>query len=464
VYTTRRPKGEPVMRFTAAILFLGLFVGAAFYYWSLFAIAHERRLIRRWVLGWVLKGLLVPVALWVVLSAGISVRAPTWLPQIAAAKASGAGWLGAYLRATASGLMIIGSYWAAVTFGWLVALIYKYGEEPGRVFGAGALWGVLLFPMSCVVFFLAGLPGIGFVALFWLVPIAHATLSQNPARRPAPLYSSAIAKIHRGNYAAAEADVIRELEKCEHDFDGWMMLADLYANRFGEFAEAERTLRELADQPSLTPSQLATVLQRLADWHLHRDDPAAARRVLEEICARLPDTRLARLAHLRIEQLPTICQRLRERREALPIHLPAPGTTLLATGAPDQTQINRVQAAAQANQCVERLNQNPNDVAVREELARLLAERLERVDQAIEQMELLLDMPGQPDKKKAEWLALIAAWQIRYRRDPDAGRTFLERIICEFPRTAPAFEAQQRLMLLKTEARLRKTRTGPAVS
>ena len=59
-------------------------------------------------------------------------------------------------------------------------------------------------------------------------------------------------------------------------------------------------------------------------------------------------------------------------------------------------------------------------------------------------------------EKRAEWLSLIAAWQLRHRRDPAAARLVLQRLIREYPDTAQAFAAQRRLNLLKAEAETRK--------
>src|SRR2546430_11587326 len=53
----------------------------------------------------------------------------------------------------------------------------------------------------------------------------------------------------------AELEVLHELEKCEEDFDGWLMLAELYARHFHDLPEADRTIRELCGQPNVTRSE-----------------------------------------------------------------------------------------------------------------------------------------------------------------------------------------------------------------
>src|SRR2546430_17506194 len=102
----------------------------------------------------------------------------------------------------------------------------------------------------------------------------------------------------------AELEVLHELEKCEEDFDGWLMLAELYARHFHDLPEADRTIRELCGQPNVTGIQISLALHRLADWHLDLGaDPLSARNALAEICQRWPGTHFARMAQLRINQL-----------------------------------------------------------------------------------------------------------------------------------------------------------------
>src|SRR5262249_26080226 len=156
-----------------------------------------------------------------------------------------------------------------------------------------------------------------------------------------------------GKYSEAEWEIIRELEKCEDDFEGWLMLAELYANNYRDIHEAERTIMEICDQPTLTPSQLSIALHRLADWQLKiGSDPDAARRSLQIVVDRLRGSHLARMAQLRMNQLPQSKEELREQEQARPIPLPALGDKLEAAGMSEEPKMERHQAAAQANACV----------------------------------------------------------------------------------------------------------------
>jgi hypothetical protein len=182
-------------------------------------------------------------------------------------------------------------------------------------------------------------------------------------------------------------------------------------------------------------------------------DPVAARRALQKICDRLPGTHLARMAHLRMNQLPATAAEFRQQQAPRPLPLPALGDSLDDEPAPPESQLEKEDAVAAANACVGTLKQNPNNVPARERLARLFTERLQQPDLGIEQITLLLNMPEQPEGQRAEWLGLLAAWQIKYRQDSEAARGILERIMREFPKTPQALAAQRRLQLLDAELR-----------
>jgi hypothetical protein len=109
---------------------------------------------------------------------------------------------------------------------------------------------------------------------------------------------------------------------------------------------------------------------------------------------------------------------------------------------------------------VEKLRQNPDNIDAREDFARLLAEHLGQVQTALDQVKLLLDMPNQPENKRAQWLGLMAAWQITHLKDTESGKATLQRLVRDFPHTPQAFVAQQRLSTMAVEERLRRARAA----
>ncbi len=259
-----------------------------------------------------------------------------------------------------------------------------------------------------------------------------------------------------GKYSEAEWEIINQLEKCDDDFEGWMMMADLYANHFHNLSEAEQTVLEICDQPRTTTSQLSVALHRLADWQLKvAQDPDAARRALQIICDRLHGTHLARMAQLRINQLPATAEDLREEHSAKPIPLPALGANLDEEPPPPGSELDYDNAVELATGLVEKLKEAPNNVGAREKLARLFAEHLNKADLGIEQLSMLLTMPDQSDGKRVEWLSLTAAWHLKYRHDAALGRRYLERIVQEFPQSPQAFAAERRLRLMRAELKVK---------
>jgi hypothetical protein len=254
-----------------------------------------------------------------------------------------------------------------------------------------------------------------------------------------------------GKYTDAEQEIIRQLEHAETDFDGWLLLAELHATRFGEILEAEKIILDLCLQPETSPSQVSVALQKLADWQLNlAKDHEAAARTLQLICDRLPGTHLAHMAELRRSQL----LENRHPAEKRPIPVPVLPSIMPALQVAAATESSHQTAAlAQINQLSERLTQNPNNISDREQLARLLAEPLGKPDLAIEQIELLLDLTAQPDVKRVEWLTLIAGWQIQLLQDEVAAQVTLTRIVKEFPGSPQAFTAQRRLNLNRAAAK-----------
>jgi hypothetical protein len=442
---------------TLFLLFLSIaLVGAAWAMVWRFTPERDSPKSLHWLLSWLLKGLIVPLAIWAVMNVGISRNLQPFMPQVQAAQNSGGGWLAEFLRVLTDGMFVISSSWTAGTLGWTLAKAADGVTGQARANFKALCWtcciGMVLPAVGLVL--LGGWPTLGLAATAILAPIAgYAPAILHTKKRP-PMYSRAIARMKLGKYTEAEWEIIRELENCEDDSQGWMMLAELYATHFHDLAEAERTILELCDQPRTTPSQLSVALHRLADWHLKlRADPYAAKWVLQIICDRLKGTHLAHMAQLRINQLPATAEEFREEQSAKPIRLPALGDSLDEEPVGPESKLERYKAAELANARVTKLTQDPNNVPAREKLARLFAEQLDRADLGIEQIALLLDLPDQPEARRAEWLGLCAAWHLKYRQDFSAAREILERLVREFPQTPQALAAQRRIRLIDERVR-----------
>lgn len=415
----------------------------------------RKAVIAEW--PWFIKGFALPALMWMLMNIGLSFQLQAFMPSIQKAQNAGSTWFGTFLGVSGTGIFLIASYWAPVTIGWLLfregRTLQGEARKEFRAFCLTCLAGTAL-PVLWLVW-VGGWYTAGFGALLIGLPIAGygKSILRKPKQRP--MYSRAIARMKFGKYSDAEMEIIRQLEHAENDFDGWLMLADLYATQFKDIAEAEQIILEVCDHPKVTPSQISIALHKLADWQLTvANDPEAADRTLQVVKARLPNTHLARMAELRRGQLPHSRRELQEQRQ--PRHIPLPA--LNDSSDVVASSITPEQATAQMNQLIEQLTRNPNNVVDREKLARLLAEPLGKVDVAIEQLELLVQMQDQIEVKRAEWLSLIAAWQLKLQQDESASVGTLERIVREFPHTPQAFAAHRRINLLRAEAAARQAR------
>ena len=338
------------MNIVAAIILGTVFIVVAFHFWDRFAEEDEDNPeIRRWFVSWAGKGLVVPTAVWILMNAGVSLHFPPFVPQIAIAQAAGK-WLGEFLDWVGLGFWIISSWWSAMTVVWLAATLFQRAESRHEFFATSAFWSFFLIPIALGLFYYGGWSVLGVAVMVWIVPVVHFTLPLAVRKKVPPVYSRAVAKMKFGKYEEAELEVIQQLEKCEDDFDGWMMLAELYANQFKDLPTARRTICETCSQPNVTGSQLSVALQRLADWELNlAEDPVAARNALEVICRRLPGTHLDKMARLRIDQLPATREEWLDRRKTKTFHLPALNASLDEVASPGEPALSRADAALLAN-------------------------------------------------------------------------------------------------------------------
>jgi tetratricopeptide (TPR) repeat protein len=416
---------------------------------------EQRPHLRRWFKIWMFKGLATPFLLWMIFNSAAWNWLPPLMPAVEFAKMNGT-WPEIMQSVTTLGLFVVSTYWAAVTVAWLLVILSRQTADPRQVRNCIFIWSAILGPLALLLTWSFGWRLAGLGATLWLLPVLQQVLALQPEQRTTPVYSHAIAALNFDKYEEAEKAVIHELECCEDDFDGWMMLAELYANQFHDLPAAQELLRQTCEHPGTTPSQFAVAHHRLADWQLKlAQDPEAARAALEEICRRHPRSHLDHMARLRIDQLPASREAWIKQQGVKKIPLHTLGGSSSHSGAAPSASRSHQEAFDRSQQCVQQLQTNPDDIATREELARLWAEDLGQIEKGVEQLELLLGLRGPAPAKSAEWLGLLASWHLRFPQNLVAARTVMERLIRLYPQSPQGFAAQRRLNLLDLEARMR---------
>ena len=405
----------------------------------------------------VLKGFAVPVLVWVVLNVGWIPSFTPFLPQTADLMTNPRppGYVAKMILSFGSSLTTIGSVFSGVTLAMLLVQSEKRADQQfsrGSKLLIAASWTAGIAALVSV-----GAAATGFTLVLIVLPVLHFRTAEISAeeRTSVPMYAHAEAHMKFGRIEDAESSIIDELEKEPDDFDGWMMLARIYAREHEDLEEAAATVHQLIRQPNVSVFQASLALNQLADWHLElASDPVAARAALTTILDLHPGTQSARMARIRRKQLPATREewivqhggrtmdvgKVREFEQPLPaVHLPE--------------NLDRSSAADLANACSENLSSNPNDTAAREKLAILLGDHLGKRDEAISQMRLLLGLPESPPAATARWMNQIATWQMLESGGTLEARKTLTRLSEILPRTLYGFNAERRLILIESEIR-----------
>ncbi len=397
--------------------------------------------------GWAARGFAFPLFIWALANFGLGRRFPSLTPRLADAQAAHQAWFASWVGVCFAGAILILGYWCAVTYSWLLAVMYRQARNKREFLQSIAFFGLFSGACGAAFAWVNGVVYLGAAAVITLLPIVYMTLDlaeEPPAR---PVYDRAIGQMKFGKYQAAEWEVISQLEKREDDFRGWLMLAELYARQHHNMEDAARAILDICQNPATQPAEISLACHSLADWQMEIfQNPDGARAALELLCRKLPDTHFARMAQQRIKQLPRSPEELEALRKPKRIQLPA-----LREDADEPAPKPRpVQtASAEVDRLVRQLTEEPNDVPARERLAAVLAVDLAKADLGIEQLRLLMEMPGEDDEPRARWLAQIASWELTLKKDETAFAERLREIIEKFPQTSQAFAAQRRLLLLE---------------
>lgn len=277
---------------------------------------------------------------------------------------------------------------------------------------------------------------------------------------PKPYYSIALAKRKLNRPLEAIVEIRKQLASFPDDYEGVHLLAAVQAEDTKDLPGAEMTLNHFCDSPDAPPKQVAAALTQLADWHLKlAHDADSARAAFEKIIARFPGTELALAAAQRIAHLGGVEKILLAAQDRQPMVMPEGVKSIGLRDSLRDLIPAETDPVKQAADYVQHLEQHPLDTEAREKLAILYAAHYKRLDLATNELEQLINTPGQPSRLVAHWLNLLADLQIRSGTDFETVRPTLEKIIEQFPGMAVAELARSRLAHLKLEIKGQKEET-----
>jgi tetratricopeptide (TPR) repeat protein len=292
------------------------------------------------------------------------------------------------------------------------------------------------------------------IGSFLIKPLTAMFDGGDIAPDPQPLYSIAISRRKLGKYEEAMAEIRKQLEQFPNDFTGQLMLAEIKAENLNDLPGAQIAIQRICNQKGHSPPSISAALMQLADWQIrYWQDPDAARESLEQIRALFPGTELAHNAAQRIAHLGTRAEMVAAQNRS-PIQLPV-GVEDVGLAGTDLSKVTPPvdDPAAQAAEYIVHLEQHPLDADVREKLAMIYASHYQRVDYAIEQLEIIIQQPGLPTRQIVRLISVMADVHIKFGNDYEGARQCLQRIIDNYPKAASAEAARQRLDHLKLELR-----------
>jgi tetratricopeptide (TPR) repeat protein len=269
---------------------------------------------------------------------------------------------------------------------------------------------------------------------------------------PKPYYSIAITKRKRGHPLEAIVVIREQLAKFPNDFEGVLLLAHIQAEDMNDLPGAEITLDNFCASSGAHPRQISAAWTRLADWHLKIGvDVDSARAALEKIIARFPETELSLHAEQRIAHLGGAEKILLGQHDRQQMVLPEGVKNIGLLDSTEFLQPTEIEPGKLAAAHVKHLEAHPHDSEVREKLAMIYARDFKRLDLATLELNQLINESRHGPKQIANWLNLLANFQIELGADVATVRATLEQIVERFPNLSVAEIAQRRLAHVQSE-------------
>ncbi|HTV62433.1 MAG TPA: hypothetical protein VMH30_07685 [Verrucomicrobiae bacterium] len=321
--------------------------------------------------------------------------------------------------------------------------------QPGTLGGPGAIIGLFYMWVVGVILFIIWRHSIIDIIAN---PLGSLFDGGNIEVDPKPYYSVALSKRKLNKPLEAIVEVRKQLDKFPNDYEGILLLAGIEAEDLKDLPSAEMTVNHFCEWEEAPPRQVAAALTQLADWHLKIvHDVDYARVTLERIIEKFPDTELSNAAAERIAHLGGAEKILLSAHDRRPVFLPAGVQSAGLRGTMRDLVPEECDPEKVTEELVKHLQEHPLDAEARERLAILYARHHHRLDLATHELAQLAEQPGQPPKRVAHWLNLLADLQIHGGADFETVRPTLEKIIEVFPDLPVADIARRRLSILKLE-------------
>jgi hypothetical protein len=172
---------------------------------------------------------------------------------------------------------------------------------------------------------------------------------------------------------------------------------------------------------------------------------------LEKIIARFPDTELSLHAEQRIAHLGGAEKILLGQHDRQQMVLPEGVKNIGLLDSTEFLQPTEIEPGKLAAAHVKHLEAHPHDSEVREKLAMIYARDFKRLDLATLELNQLINESRHGPKQIANWLNLLANFQIELGADVATVRATLEQIVERFPNLSVAEIAQRRLAHVQSE-------------